>query len=66
MRRFIEIMWLVIAAVSLIELIVGYREGGFKSEHFQLFALVFASSAFMYFFRKRQRKNIENRNNNPS
>ena len=66
MRRLIEIMWLVIAAVSLIEMIVGYRESGFKSEHFQLFAILFVASSFMYFFRKRQRKNIENRKNNPS
>ena len=66
MRRLIEIMWLVIAAVSLVELIIGYRESGFKSENFQLFALIFVAAAFMYFIRKRQRRNIEKRKNNPS
>ena len=66
MRRLIEIMWLVIAAVSLVELIIGYRESGFKSENFQLFAIIFVAAAFMYFIRKRQRRNIEKRKNNPS
>lgn len=59
-------MWMAIAAVSLIEMIVGYGDAGFKSEHFQLFAMVFLASAFMYFFRKRQRKNMENRKKDPS
>lgn len=57
---------MAIAAVSLIEMIVGYGDAGFKSEHFQLFAVVFVASAFMYFFRKRQRKNMENRKKDPS
>ncbi len=63
MRRFIEIMWLVISAVSLIEMVVGYRADGLKSEHLHIFGLVFVASTFMYFFRKRQRRVIEKRKN---
>ena len=62
MRRFIEIMWLAIAAISLVEMAVGFRETGFSDKHFQLFAVVFVTSTFMYFFRKRQRKKMEERN----
>ena len=59
MRRFIEIMWLGIAAISLVEVFIGYREEGIGSEHFQLFSIIFVTAAFMYFWRKRQRKNLE-------
>jgi hypothetical protein len=59
MRRIIEYMWMVIAAISLIELIVGYRQEGYKSQHFQLFAIIFITATFMFFLRKRQRKFIE-------
>ncbi|MCC6721364.1 MAG: hypothetical protein IT243_04125 [Bacteroidia bacterium] len=59
MRRFIEIMWLAIAAISIVEMIVGYNQKGISSQHFQLFGLVFVVAVFMYFLRKRQRKNID-------
>jgi len=59
MRRIIEYMWMVIAAISLIELIVGFRQEGIKSQNFQLFAIIFATATFMFFLRKRQRKFIE-------
>lgn len=59
MRRFIEIMWLAIAAISIVEMIVGYKQKGISSQHFQLFGLVFVVAVFMYFLRKRQRKNID-------
>jgi hypothetical protein len=49
MRRIIEYMWMVIAAISLIELIVGYRQEGYKSQHFQLFAIIFITATFMFF-----------------
>ena len=65
MRRFIEIMWMAIAAVSLVEMLIGYKQEGFTGEHFQVFAMVFVASAFMFFFRKRQRKKMEDRKNNP-
>lgn len=57
---------MAIAAISIIEMIVGYKKSGFKDENFQLFAILFVASTFMYFFRKRQRKNIEGRKNNDS
>lgn len=59
MRRMIEIMWLAIAAVSCVEMFIGYENGGFSNQHFQLFALIFVTAGFMYYIRKRQRKNIE-------
>lgn len=61
MRRLIEIMWLAIAAVSVVEMYIGYTKSGFKDENFQLFAILFVASGFMYFFRKRQRTAIEKR-----
>ncbi len=64
MRRFIEIMWLVISAVSLVEMAVGFNSEGWKGEHFQIFGILFVAATFMYFFRKRQRKRIEDRKNN--
>jgi LPXTG-motif cell wall-anchored protein len=65
MRRFIEIMWLAIAAFSAVEMAVGFKNGGFKNENFLIFAILLFASTFMYFFRKRQRKNIEKRKNTP-
>jgi len=60
-------MWLGIAAISIIEMIVGYKAGGFNHEHFKLFALIFVAATFMYFLRKRQRRNIDkNKPSNPS
>ncbi|MCB9252120.1 MAG: hypothetical protein H6605_06605 [Flavobacteriales bacterium] len=61
-RRIIELMWLGVAAVSIIEMAVGYMEGGFKNQHFQIFGVIAFTAFFMYFFRKRQRKKLENRN----
>jgi len=63
MRRIIEFMWLAIAAVSAVEMYIGFSESGFSDQHFQLFGILFVTAGFMYFFRKRQRKNIENRKN---
>jgi len=48
-----------IAAIAAIEMIVGYRNEGVGSEHFQLFAVVFVAATFMFFLRKRQRRKIE-------
>jgi len=59
MRRVIEIMWLAISAISLVEVYFGYKAGGFKNENFQLFAIIFVAATFMYFLRKRQRSAIE-------
>jgi LPXTG-motif cell wall-anchored protein len=57
---------MAIAAVSLVEMVIGYQKGGFANENFQIFGVLTIASGFMYFFRKRQRKNIEGRRNNPS
>ena len=63
MRRIIEFMWLAIAAVSAVEMYIGFAESGLSNQHFQLFGILFVTAGFMYFFRKRQRKNLENRKN---
>jgi LPXTG-motif cell wall-anchored protein len=55
-----------VVAVSLVEMVIGYQKGGFANENFQIFGVLAIASGFMYFFRKRQRKNIEGRKNNPS
>ena len=54
MRRFIEIMWMAIAAVSLVEMVIGYQKGGFANENFQIFGVLAIASGFMYFFRKKR------------
>ena len=56
MRRFVEILWMAIAAVSLVELVISYRAVGFNSD-----TQVYAVAGFMYFFRRRQRSKLESR-----
>ena len=60
MRRFVEILWMAIAAVSLVELVISYRAVGFNSDT-QVYAIVAAVAGFMYFFRRRQRSKLESR-----
>ncbi|NUM31687.1 MAG: hypothetical protein HUU47_05120 [Bacteroidetes bacterium] len=62
MRRFIEIMWLAIAAVSVVEIIIAYKQQGASSRNLQMFGVVLVVALFMYFLRKRQRKNIDSNN----
>lgn len=60
MRRFIEILWMAIAAFALVEGYISYKNVGFTKDT-QVFAVVFAVAAFMYFFRRRQRTRLENK-----
>lgn len=60
MRRFVEILWMAIAAVYLVELVISYRAVGFNNDT-QVYALVTAVAGFMYFFRRRQRSKVEAR-----
>ena len=62
MRRFVEILWMAIAAVSLVELVISFRAVGFNQDT-QVYALVAAVAGFMYFFRRRQLAKQEARNN---
>lgn len=58
MRRLIEIVWMAIAAISLVEGYITFRAKGFDQDA-QVFLFVFFVSAFMYFFRRRQRLKLE-------
>lgn len=49
--RFIEILWLAVAAVSLVE---AYKAWGTWNIVLR-FGLIFGAAVFMYFFRKRSR-----------
>lgn len=62
MRKFVEILWMAIAAVSLVELVISFRAVGFNHDT-QVYAIVFVVAGFMFFFRRRQRSKLENRNN---
>jgi hypothetical protein len=61
MRKFVEILWMAIAAVSLVELVISYRSVGFNSDT-KVYAIVAAVAGFMFFFRRRQRSKLEARN----
>lgn len=56
-------MWLAIAAISVVEMIVGYMNEGVASKDLLMFGIVLVVALFMYFLRKRQRKNIESHKN---
>lgn len=55
-------MWLAIAAVSVVEIIIAYKQQGASSRNLQMFGVVLVVALFMYFLRKRQRKNIDSNN----
>ncbi len=60
MRRLVEIVWMAIAAISLVEGYIAFQSNGFSKE-VQIFAFVFLVSVFMYFLRKRQRTQLQKR-----
>ncbi len=57
--RLIEILWLAVAAVSLVEAVKAW---GTWSSVIK-FALIFGAAVFMYFFRKKSRKKNEAKHN---
>lgn len=60
MRRLVEIVWMAIAAISLVEFYFTYKASGFNQDA-QVFVFVFFVSVFMYFFRRRQRLRMKKR-----
>lgn len=58
-RRIVEVAWLFVLAVSIVEVIINLRDGEY------LKALIFvgfgAVAAFMFTMRRKQRRNIEKR-----
>jgi tryptophan-rich sensory protein len=58
MRRFIEIVWMVVAAVSAVEGYISYTATGFNHTT-QIFGIVFLVAVFMYFLRRWQRLRIQ-------
>jgi uncharacterized membrane protein YozB (DUF420 family) len=56
--RIVEIMWLIIAAVSLFEIIARWNVDRDKALIFGAFLIL---SVFMYFFRRRNRMKYEQR-----
>lgn len=59
--RIVEIMWLVIAAVSTFEIFARWNTA--RNESY-LFMAFLALSIFMFYFRRRTRLNYEKRRNN--
>jgi len=55
MRKIVEIVWLAVAAVSLVEAVYNYKKSGFENDGTLMFLMVFALAVFMYFFRRFQR-----------
>lgn len=62
-RRIVEIMWLTVAAVSLVELYIAVSQQGFNDQKTWIFSLLSVVSISMYFLRKRQRHSWEKRQN---
>lgn len=61
MMRIVEIMWLVVAAVCLYEVIIGIN-GPYTDKYFIMVGGLFVG-VFMYFFRRNSRRRIEARRN---
>jgi tryptophan-rich sensory protein len=58
-NRFIQIIWLVIAAVAAVEAYIAFGKGAAFRNKFYLMAFVFAASIAMYAIRKRQGRSIK-------
>ena len=56
--RIVEIMWIAIAAVSIVEIYANWGENQGRS---YMFAGFFALAVFMFFFRRRMRIRYEKR-----
>lgn len=54
MRRFVELMWLALAAITAVEAYFAYQDSGFTQRTYMMLA-VFGLSIFMYYLRKKQR-----------
>lgn len=65
MRRFVEIMWLAVAAITAVEGYMSYSESGFAQRTYVMIG-VFFIALFMYSLRKRQRRNYEQRKKDQS
>jgi len=63
MRRFVEIMWLAVAAITAVEGYLSYTSSGWVQRTYMMIG-VFALSIFMYYMRKRQRIAINKRKEN--
>ncbi|MEC8739387.1 MAG: hypothetical protein VXX63_05870 [Bacteroidota bacterium] len=62
-RRIIEIMWLTITAVSLVELFIALKDYGFGHQKSLIFSFLSVVSISMYFLRKKQRRQWEKNKN---
>jgi tryptophan-rich sensory protein len=56
MKRFVEIVWLALAAICLVEAAISWQADGFGNDNTTIFLMVFLVSVFMYFFRRYQRQ----------
>lgn len=54
-NQILIVLWLLFAAISLIEAYKQYLNGGFKNPYVYLLIGIFLFSATMYFIRKKQR-----------
>lgn len=61
-RRLVEILWLFVLAVSIVEAYVHFRDG--NSSRGLVFVAFGLIAFFMFNMRRRQRVKIEKRNNN--
>ncbi len=58
-NRFIQIVWLGVAAVSAWEAFLAYYNTGKFNGRFAMFAFVFVAAIAMYSIRKRQGKSMK-------
>ncbi len=60
MRRFVEIVWLAVAAIAAVEAYMAFKDFGFTQRTYVMIG-AFCVALFMYSLRKRQRRNYEQR-----
>ncbi|NQW41911.1 MAG: LPXTG cell wall anchor domain-containing protein [Bacteroidetes bacterium] len=49
------VLWLLVAAISCIEVLKQFEKGGFKNPWIYVFGALFLGSIIMYFYIKKQR-----------